>query len=62
VQERIESLAKLKTFATDGYAFDAIASKEKDADKKRSASFVKMSSTKRNQFEDSSVLVFRRKI
>lgn len=62
VQERIESVAKLKTFAVDGYYFDSVATKEKDANKKRLASLVKSSSVKRNQFADASVLVFRRKI
>jgi uncharacterized protein len=62
VQGRIKSLANLKTFAADGYYFDSAASKQKDADKKLSASLVKSSSVKRNQFADASVLVFRRKI
>ncbi len=62
VQERIESVAKLKTFAVDGYYFDSVATKEKDVDKKLSASLVKSSAVKRNQFADASVLVFRRKI
>jgi uncharacterized protein len=62
VQQRIQLVAKLKTFALDGYYFDPIATKEKNADKKLSASLIKSLSAKRNQFADASVLVFRRKI
>jgi uncharacterized protein len=70
VEQRIESVAKLKTFTSDGYYFDAAASKErnkakppiKNADKKLSASLATTRSVKRNQFEESTALVFRRKV
>ncbi len=72
IDQRVQSIAKLKTFSVDGYSFEAAASKDKNeeknankmqakknADKKLPASSI--ATTKTNQFLDSTNLVFRRK-